>query len=191
MLSFGHMIPQAIDQMNSVGLKGTDALGYALVGYLVMFVVEKIAFDVHPDDSPLTADVAHIEPHTNSQSWLSLNSAKLLCVALSVHSFFEAASLGLTTDSTSAYMLSACIALHQPAESLALLVAFLKSGMPLKSVVLWLSGYSAVTLLGHGAGQLVNRHFSASFEAVIAAVTAGTEVRCFSFLSRHVVSVVK
>lgn len=194
MLSFGHMIPHAIEQMVSLGQPQSRALMCALGGYLLMFAVEKMAFDHshnhdHSNNTKLDTKGCNSILHTSSAatnintatdlsarlySLPSLNSAVLLCAALSAHSFFEAASLGLATDTTSAIVLAACIVLHQPAESVALLVAFLKSGMPTRSVVLWLLTYSGMTLIGHAAGRAVGRFVSPSLEPLIAAVTAGT-----------------
>lgn len=165
MLSFYHLIPNSINVLNSAGLDGTNALLYAVIGYLVMFTVEKIAFNTH---------CGHSHSHSHSHNEPALNSAKLLCIALCLHSFFEAASLGLSTDTTSAYVLTFCIALHQPAESMALLVAFLKSNMSHSSIARWMTVYSGVTLLGQAAGQIVSRFSSASIEAIVTAVTAGT-----------------
>ena len=61
---------------------------------------------------------------------LSPKSAIVLMSAMSVHSLFETMALGLANDRTSAVMMAASIGLHQPAESIALLVAFLKTSMP-------------------------------------------------------------
>ncbi len=167
MLSFGHMLPEAIRNV-----KSAHALQFALVGYLTMLVVEKIVFTGHEHETNAIVDDCH--GLDTSQSSYRLNSAKLLCIAMSVHSFFEAASLALAADSASAGMLAVCIALHQPAESLALAVAFLKSKMSTAAAVPWLVAYSAVTLAGHGAGVLVAGMCSSSAEAALTAITAGT-----------------
>ena len=169
MLSFGHLIPNAMHLLNTATLDGSHALLYSVLGYLVMFAIEKIVFNTH-----CSVSHDHCQDHNHSSGSSGLNSAKLLCIALCIHSFFEAASLGLSTDATSAYVLTFCIALHQPAESIALLVAFLKSNMSHSSIARWMLAYSGITLLGQAAGQIVSRMASTSMEAMVTAVTAGT-----------------
>lgn len=144
MLSFEHLLPEAVRSMAAgVSGEGSHAIVYALVGYMAMLLIEKVVFVTHitPEDVALVdaGYTSHSSTHRNSQDTHGFsiasnncrnrqNSAIALCCAMSVHSFFEAAALGLATDFTAACMMSACIALHQPAESVALLVAFLKSG---------------------------------------------------------------
>jgi len=91
-------------------------------------------------------------------------------------SFFEAVALGLSDDKSSASMLAASIALHQPAESIALLLACLKTTMPISNVVKLLSLYSIVGPLGVTAGVLISKSSNPLIEAVFVALTAGTFV---------------
>lgn len=137
MLSFEHLLPEAVRSMAAgVSGEGTHVIVYALIGYMAMLLIEKVAFVTHitPEEDALV-NAGYTGGNSKEQSQIShqnhasrRNSAIALCCAMSVHSFFEAAALGLATDFTAACMMSACIALHQPAESVALLVAFLKSG---------------------------------------------------------------
>lgn len=200
MLSFGHLLPEAIETAVSGGHhhhghnhvhhdhghdhSGFNVLVYALVGFMAMLFVEKVAFNVaHSHGHSLDDDGHHGHHHGHAHHHDSdcsvdggggVNSATLLCLAMGVHSFCESAALGLATDFTSAYMMAACVALHQPAESLALLVSFLKSGMSHRNIALWLSGFSAVALVGVAAGVVVNGIASPRVEAIIMAITAGT-----------------
>ena len=179
MLSFGHLLPEAVSTMSSVtGKDGGTVLAYALLGYTAMLFIEKVAFATHKntDDSidemasPPPAEVASgLEAHRGR-----MQAAIALCCAMSIHSFFEAAALGLATDHASMMMMAVCIALHQPAESVALLVAFLKSGMPHRSVALWLTAFSAVSLGGVAAGLTINQMASGQLGAIAMAITAGT-----------------
>jgi zinc transporter ZupT len=68
---------------------------------------------------------------------LSPKSAIVLMMAMAVHSLFETMALGLANDKTSAILMATSIGLHQPAESIALLVAFLKTSMPRKDIMKW------------------------------------------------------
>jgi zinc transporter 1/2/3 len=192
MLSFGHLLPEAVVMMerHSAG-QGGVALVYTLVGYAAMLFVEKIAFTsssvaesthAHADTIVAESRSDSSEQHPrNPQNRMessahSAQSAIALCCAMSIHSFFESAALGLAPDAASTYMMAACIALHQPAESVALLVSFLKSGMRTGSIVLWLVGFSLVSLAGVVAGMLVKGLASGEMEAVVTALTAGTFV---------------
>jgi zinc transporter 1/2/3 len=100
----------------------------------------------------------------------------ILCIAMSVHSFFESAALAMANTASSLYLMSACIALHQPAESLALTVAFLKTNMRHWNIVLWLLAYSLTSCLGLIAGTLIKSIASDEIEGIVVALTAGTFV---------------
>jgi zinc transporter ZupT len=125
MLAFGHMLPHSLTILESIGKDKNLAFYMTLIGYLIVFFIENVAFDVH-----------HVEGGDNDTS--SSKSAIVLLFAMAVHSLMETAALGLTTDSRSTILLATSIGLHQPAESLALLVAFLKTGMSKTVIMKWL-----------------------------------------------------
>jgi zinc transporter ZupT len=179
----------------------TKALLYCLFGYMLMLFIEKVAFNTshhnhdNNNDSEIsnsnnndkytsnynaskinsitnTSDSRNKNDDDNSNS--GIKSALALCSALSIHSFFEAMALGISTDITSATMMTTCISLHQPAESIALLVAFLKSGMNHQKIYIYLTLYSLVALVGVITGVLVNKMASSNIEGIIMAITAGT-----------------
>jgi zinc transporter 1/2/3 len=192
MLSFGHLIPHSISTLSKLSISNIVPLQFVLVGFMTIFFIEKVLFDVdanannvHNDNNKdnivinnlnndikntknianfnkKLSDIKHSGSSTNVDSKVNFNtntiettttttskSAIILCTAMSFHNFIEAASLGLSSDATSTLILAASIALHQPAESIALLVAFLKSGMLRKDIVIYLSIYSSVSLLGY------------------------------------------
>jgi hypothetical protein len=69
MLSFGHMLPESVDILDSIGADRNLAFTFVLVGYMFVFFVEKIAFDAHSimhqamdDDAPV-ADLSHGHNH--------------------------------------------------------------------------------------------------------------------------------
>ncbi len=100
----------------------------------------------------------------------------ILCIAMSIHSFFESAALALANSAASVYLMSACIALHQPAESLAIAVAFLKTTMRRWDMVIWLLAFSFSSCLGLMAGTLIKSIASDKIEGIVVALTAGTFV---------------
>lgn len=173
MLSFGHLIPESISSLSALGSNGYDALYYVIGGFLAMVLVGKVIFRHEPDTVPTLPRENHlvVKPVVSG-----INSAVILCLALSIHSFFESAALGMVKDIPSALVLSACIALHQPVESLALAVAFLKSNIPHQFMLAWLLGYSIIGIIGCAVGIWVKVHAPQSVEALVVAMTAGTFV---------------
>lgn len=65
---------------------------------------------------------------------------------------------------------------HQPAESIALLVAFLKSGMPKGQIIRFLSVFSAMGPLGVALGMAVNEFAAPIVDSIMVAIVAGTFV---------------
>ena len=105
---------------------------------------------------------------------LSPRSALILLTAMSFHSFFEAMALGIASDTKASFLMATSIGLHQPAESMALLVAFLKTNMPNSSIMRWLGLFSLVAPIGLATGIFVSSVASPWLEASIVAITAGT-----------------
>ena len=64
----------------------------------------------------------------------------------------------------------------QPAESIALLVAFLKSGMPKNQIIAYLGAFSMMGPLGVSIGMLVKGYAAPIVDAIVIAVVAGTFV---------------
>lgn len=160
MLSLGHMIPHAIESLESQGVKSISAFYLSLVGYSLILFIEKIAFNTHEllhNDTNESNAVESVNQTNNKVSGGSMSdkSAIVLVLALSLHSLFEALALGLAADTTATTLLSASIALHQPAESLSLLIAFLRTSLPTSDVIKWLSFYSFVGPLGVILGKLL------------------------------------
>ena len=125
--------------------------------------------------------------HAVKRSWFKVNSGQILCLAMGIHSFFESAALGISDSKTTAVLMSASIALHQPAESLALVVAFLKhcntsdtvkagTKMTKRSIVVWLLVYSCIAFVGNLAGSVIRQFASEEVESIVVALTAGTFV---------------
>ena len=197
-LAFGHLIPECVHGFNSVGSEINEALPYMIVlgGYLLIFFVEKVAFDAHEimnemeggggghahegdsrdTKSKATENGSVAASPQDSSSGFTGRSAVILLGALAVHSILEMTALGLADTFGDSAMLSLAIALHQPAESIALLVAFLKSGMPKPQIVKFLSIFSAMGPIGVAIGMAVNSFASPVVDATMLAVVAGTFV---------------
>jgi zinc transporter 1/2/3 len=228
-LAFGHLIPECVAGFQHYlaqlaaeptptiarNILHNEALPYMLVliGYLLIFFVEKVAFDAHgalhqleyaqnTHNHPTTETKA---PHTSqrpnstpalvaeSSSTLSSSassslttetgstapvgrSALILLTALAVHSILEMTALGLADSFADCSLLSLSIALHQPAESIALLVAFVKSGIPHKDIIKYLSIFSAMGPIGVAIGMAVNEFASPVVDCIMLAIVAGTFV---------------
>jgi len=178
-LAFGHLIPECVH-----GFSGyNEATPYMLVltGYLLIFFVEKVAFDthdiLHEFESGEAAKVAKAEhKHNGDATPSSGRSAVILLGALAVHSILEMMALGLGDTFGECGLLTLSIALHQPAESIALLVAFLKSGMSKPEIVKYLSIFSAMGPIGVAIGMAVNEFAAPIVDAIMLAIVAGTFV---------------
>jgi zinc transporter 1/2/3 len=105
---------------------------------------------------------------------LSPTTAIVLLSAMSVHSLFETMALGIASDHVSATLMAISIALHQPAESMALLVAFLKTSMPKQAIIRWLGLFSGVGIVGVALGLIISQVANPFVDAVLVAITAGT-----------------
>jgi zinc transporter 1/2/3 len=228
-LAFGHMIPHSLEGFEAAGYAHNVPFLVVLTGYLMIFFIEKIAFDTHalidhghthghdaaaapsaaaPAAAPaavpavtggarsnggkmiITAHGGHggkapatatattvtsiITPPSSPAPQASGRSAVILLLALAVHSIFETMALGLSDTPLSAGLLALSIALHQPAESIALLVAFLKSGLSEGQTTRYLSLFSTVGTIGVILGLAVSSWASAVWDSIFVALTAGT-----------------
>ena len=189
-LAFGHLIPECVHGFPD---STNDALLFLLVltGYLLIFFVEKVAFDAHDILHEMQGDDDHHHHHhnhhhhhpatttpknSNGIASGSGRSAVILLGALAVHSILEMMALGLANSFGDCALLSLSISLHQPAESIALLVAFLKSGMSESQIIKYLSIFSCMGPVGVGLGMAVNQFASPVVDAAILAIVAGTFV---------------
>ncbi|CAM9546984.1 unnamed protein product [Scytosiphon promiscuus] len=86
----------------------------------------------------------------------------------------ETMALGLSSNKLSAGLLAMSIGLHQPAESLALLVSFLKSGLTERQVVKYLSIFSCIGPVGLSIGIAISEFAGKLADAVLVAMAAGT-----------------
>lgn len=181
-LAFGHLIPECIH-----GFEGyNESLPFMIVlgGYLLIFFVEKVAFDTDTllsdtsEESKGDQDGANIKTVASSNSVPDTSntgrSAVILLGALAVHSILEMTALGLADTFGESALLSLSIALHQPAESIALLIAFLKSGMPKNQIAKYLSVFSCMGPIGVAIGMGVNEFAAPIVDSIMLAAVAGT-----------------
>ncbi|GMI60746.1 hypothetical protein ScalyP_jg2156 [Parmales sp. scaly parma] len=195
-LAFGHLIPECV---RGFGSDWNEAVPHMVVlfGYLLIFFFEKVAFDSsglvavneketdneNENENDKENDNEDEQLNTQAQSADNCNtkghskttrSAVILLGALAVHSVLEMTALGLADTFSDSALLSLSIALHQPAESIALLVAFLKSGMPKKEIFYFLSAFSCMGPIGVAIGMAVNEFAAPIVDAFMLATVAGT-----------------
>jgi zinc transporter ZupT len=164
MLAFTHLIPHSLHTLEAANINPMYAFQATVVGYLIIFAIEKLFFDtpsilneVQDENTPIRrpsivsdSRESQLDSHSSnlsaksedtspsrsrSGSVVSQQSAVVLLLAMAVHSLFETVALGMAPDRTSAIIMATSVALHQPAESLALLVAFLKTSMERGAIV--------------------------------------------------------
>jgi zinc transporter 1/2/3 len=191
-LAFGHLIPECVHGFDASMPASTPFL-FVLAGYILIFFVEKVAFDAHEimhtmehtpgSDNKSGAGAGAGAATTNGNAGGETThvksggrSAVILLGALAVHSILEMMALGLSDSFGDCALLSLSIALHQPAESIALLVAFLKSGMPKPQIVRYLSVFSCMGPVGVGLGMAVNEFAAPIVDSIMLAIVAGTFV---------------
>ena len=191
-LAFGHLIPECLHGFPS-DWNETAPFYLVLLGYLVIFFVEKVAFDAHDILHEMQAGgTGHSHSHSHSHgaerkgaqsngsttttTTSTGRSALILLGALGVHSILEMMALGLADTFRDGALLTASIALHQPAESIALLVAFLKSGLSHQEILTYLSIFSCMGPIGVALGMAVNEYAAPVVDAAMLAVVAGTFV---------------
>lgn len=120
-LAFGHLIPECVH-----GFEGmNESLPYMIVlgGYLLIFFVEKVAFDAHGlmhdcgGDDHSQSQGKELETTNSDDSSVSNagtgRSAVILLGALAVHSILEMTALGLARSFGDSALLTLSIALHQ------------------------------------------------------------------------------
>jgi zinc transporter ZupT len=83
-------------------------------------------------------------------------------------------ALGMSSDPSSALLLASSIGLHQPAESMALLVSLLKSSLSKASILLALVAFSLVGPFGSFLGNLITTTKLPFLEGILVSMTAGT-----------------
>ena len=118
-LAFGHLIPECVDGFASALGHYNEAAPYMLVlsGYLLIFFVEKVAFDA--DAIKEEMEKGSSQQTTNSkavaeaESKNTSRSAVILLAALAVHSILEMMALGLSDSFSDSALLTVSIALHQ------------------------------------------------------------------------------
>jgi zinc transporter 1/2/3 len=127
-LAFGHLIPECVHGFHGYN----EVTPYLLVlsGYLLIFFVEKVAFDAHEilhemehaqdrqhqhghDDNDKLATSENGDSAKNDGGATSGRSALILLGALAVHSILEMAALGLADTFGDSAILTLSIALHQ------------------------------------------------------------------------------
>lgn len=178
-LAFGHLIPECVHGFGEY----QEAVPFMLVlsGYLLIFFVEKVAFDAHDILHEMESGADAGKNHEGKKDEVSSHGtggrgAVILLGALAVHSILEMMALGLADKFGDCALLTLSIALHQPAESIALLVAFLKSGMPKDQIVKYLSVFSAMGPIGVALGIAVNEFAAPIVDSAMLAIVAGTFV---------------
>jgi len=177
MLSFSHLLPEAAEGFELAGHGMNKAFMWALGGYMAMFILEKIIFDPHQllHDAEAGGGSGPGSGHSHGPAArIPARTAKLLVAAMSMHSMFETAALGLSPDKKNAALMAASIAIHQPAESVALLVALLKTDMSRGSIVRWLGMYSSIGVLSTIVSASLSKFATPTVDAIVTALTAGT-----------------
>ena len=180
MLAFGHLLPEALEGYAKLSISAETTFLVVLGGYFLMFVLDKILFDPRTHAVAITSEGGKTGQGkgkgkgvaTGKKPWDG--SALALVGAMSIHSAFETMALGLSRDKKSALLMFASIGIHQPAESIALLVALLKTEMTRGQIAHLLLAYSSVSIIAILAATFLSRFATPSVDATVMALTTGT-----------------
>ena len=121
-LAFGHLIPECVDGFASALGHYNEAAPYMLVlsGYMLIFFVEKVAFDadaiMHEMESgqeKIQQNGKAVAKNKKDEETPVSRSAVILLAALAVHSILEMMALGLSDSFSDSAILTVSIALHQ------------------------------------------------------------------------------
>lgn len=116
-LAFGHLLPECVHGFE--GMNEATPYMLALGGYLLIFFVEKVAFDTEH----LLHDAQNGDSEAKGENALATGrGAVILLAALAVHSILEMAALGLADTFGDSALLTLSIALHQVSSSTGLCV---------------------------------------------------------------------
>ena len=121
-LAFGHLIPECIHGFH--GYNEVTPFMLVLGGYLLIFFVEKVAFDTHDLLHVMEHEHDHGEDRTNAGANGHVHStagrgrsAVILLAALGIHSILEMMALGLADSFGDCALLTLSISLHQVREA--------------------------------------------------------------------------
>lgn len=118
------MLPHSIHGFADSGLPDNLPYFLTLSGYMLIFFVEKVAFDAHHimndgggGHDHGSASVTDGKSEAGGEVAPSGRSATILLVALGVHALMETMALGLSSNKLSAGLLAMSIGLHQVGET--------------------------------------------------------------------------
>jgi len=182
-LVFGNLLPESLDGFKELGYKN---LGYWVVlgGYVVVFGIGKVCLS-HSHISDYVQLDAKMNITKNQKNKTKHNKKKkvennkkknvlILLAALGIHSILEMTAVGISETFSEMVLLSLSMALHQPAESISLLAAFLKSGMTRKRIKKCLIVFSTMGPIGMMLGMMIHQFSIPLLNSVLHALVAGT-----------------
>lgn len=183
-LVFGNLLPESLDGFNELGYKN---LGYWVVlgGYVVVFGIGKVFLShSHIHDNVLIDAKKNTPKNKNNKTKNfkkeEVNNNKknknvlILLAALGVHSILEMTAVGISETFSEMVLLSLSMALHQPAESISLLAAFLRSGMTRKKIQKCLIVFSTMGPIGMMLGMMLHQFSIPLLNSILHALVAGT-----------------
>jgi len=158
-----HILPHVVETSMDVD-HGDYPLPYALVmlGYMLIFLVERVVFHTHghsvdTEDEHAAhchGDHGHLgegaEKPNKSNS--ALYNSLVVLFAISLHAILAGVSLGLQSERKNVITLTVAICSHKLFAAFSIGTKFIRSGMPVKHVVLLVVIFSLVTPVGIAIG---------------------------------------
>ena len=202
-----HILPEAIELQKYVSLPRTYPLAttMAMIGFLLIFFIERILFSTHDLQCPPEEHghghghghgkgdqmVARIDPengvtveppkaHSIWGALVETRSSIVLLLALMSHCIFAGMALGLSPTTASMWNLFIAISCHKFFESVSLGARFVVEGMSVMACVMWLLPFSLSIFIGVVIGTVVpaNNYIAST---IFQGLSAGTFIYVGAF----------
>lgn len=197
-IGLGHMLPEVEEKVGEIGNDFLEHISVgnilAIVGFLLVFFVERVIFEGHSHDTE-TFEENHLliynQDNSIQGSYKTLRKANhsddennnfgfvatMLTVILSIHSVFGGLAIGVSQTKSNALLIFIATIGHKWIESFALGIALARSLDSVKSLIKFVSIYSLMTPLGIVLGyflEMLVKNYGDYVEMIVTALTAGS-----------------
>ena len=187
-----HILPHVIESSAEVD-HGDYPLPYALViiGYLLVFLVEKVLFHTHAHDTHDHDHDAHEHEHHGhghghekkdvelapvehaGDHGPNLTSSLVLLLAISLHAILAGVTLGMQTESDNVTTIAVAIISHKAPAAFSIGTKFMRNGLDFKTSAALIALFACVTPVGIGIGIAAGSS-DATARLVLEGLAAGT-----------------
>ena len=170
-----HILPHVIESSAEVD-HGDYPLPYALViiGYLLVFLVEKVLFHTHAHDThehEQKKDVERAPVEHAGDHGPNLTSSLVLLLAISLHAILAGVTLGMQNESDNVTTIAVAIISHKAPAAFSIGTKFMRNGLDFKTSAALIALFACVTPVGIG---ITAGSSDATARLVLEGLAAGT-----------------